>query len=60
VGSSLHDFNQLRFDLFKRPNHFGLSDHERPFFQGEILIPTKIPAKFIRNLNELISQDDFH
>lgn len=60
VGSSLHDFNQLRFDLFKRPNHFGLSDHDKPFFQGEILMPTKIPAKFIRNLNELISQDDFH
>lgn len=54
VGSSLHDFMQLRFDLFKLPNHFGLSDFDRPFFQGEVLIPTKIPAKYIRNLNELI------
>jgi hypothetical protein len=54
IGSSLHDFIQLRFDLFKLPNHFGLSDFDRPFFQGEVLIPTKIPAKFIKNLNELI------
>ncbi len=54
VGSSLHDFMQLRFDLFKLPNHFRLSDFDRPFFQGEVLIPTKIPAKYIRNLNELI------
>ena len=59
IGSSIDDFNQLRFDMFKLPNHFGLSDDEKPFFQGEILVPNKIPIKFIRNLNEQISQDDF-
>lgn len=60
VGSTLHDFNQLKFNLFKLPNHFGLSETDKPYFQGEILVPTKIPAKFIRNLNDLISQDDIH
>jgi hypothetical protein len=60
VGSTLHDFNQLRFKLFKLPNHFGLSENDKPYFQGEILVPIKIPAKFIRNLNDLISQDDIH
>ena len=60
VGSSLHDFNQLRFNLFRLPNHFSLSEADKPYFQGEILVQTKIPAKFIRNLNDLISQNDIH
>ena len=60
VGSTLNDFNQLRFDLFKQPNHFQLSEDDKPFYQGEILIPQKIPAKFIKNLNELILQNDLH
>lgn len=55
VGSTLHDFNQIRFDLFKFPNHFSLSDFDKSFFQGEILVHNKIPVKFIRNLDELIS-----
>lgn len=59
IGASLKDFNQLRFDLFKGPNHFSLSDNDKPFFQGEILVPNSIPARYIRNLNQLITQDDF-
>lgn len=56
VGSTLKDFNQMRFNLFKLPNHFSLSARDRPFFQGEILVLNKIPVKYIRNLDELISQ----
>lgn len=58
VGSTLDDFNQLRFDLFKFPNHFSLSESDRPFYQGEILVPTKIPIQFIKNLDDLLTQHD--
>lgn len=53
VGSTIGDFNQLRFDLFKLPNHFSLSDTDRPYFQGEVLVKNFIPIKFIRNIKEL-------
>ena len=53
VGDTLGDFNQLRFDLFKFPNHFGLNETDRPYFQGEILVPTKIPLQFIKNLDDI-------
>lgn len=53
VGDTFDDFNQLRFDLFKYPNHFRLSEVDRPYYQGEILVPTKIPLKFIKNLEEI-------
>ena len=54
VGDTLDDFKQLRFELFKHPNHFSLSDEERPYFQGEILINEQIPLKYILNINELL------
>lgn len=52
VGDTLNDFNQIRFDLFQHPNHFGLEEFERPYYQGEILVPTKIPVRFISNLDD--------
>lgn len=53
VGDTLSDFRQLRFDLFKLPNHFGLNETDRPYYQGEVLVPTKIPLQFIKNLNDI-------
>lgn len=58
-GASIDDFKRLRFDFFKLPNHFNLSEENKPYFQGEILVSNHIPIKFIKNINELIKQDDF-
>lgn len=59
VGLTINDFKRLRFDFFKLPNHFSLSEENKPYYQGEILVSNHIPLKFIRNINELIKQDDF-
>lgn len=53
VGSTIDDFKQLKFELFKLPNHFSLSDTDRPYFQGEVLVKSFIPIKYIRNIKEL-------
>jgi glutaredoxin len=55
IDISVEDFKQLRFDLLKLPNHFNLSSLEKPFYQGEILVPTKIPINYIKNLDEVMS-----
>jgi hypothetical protein len=60
IGSNLEDFQRYKFKLFKFPNHFELSEIDKPYYQGEILVPTFIPAKYIKNLNDLISNNDFH
>lgn len=60
IGSSLDDFQKYKFELFKFPNHFGLHEIDKPLYQGEILVPTFIPAKYIKNLNDLILNNDFH
>ena len=56
----LFDFQKYNFELFKSPNHFGLPEIDKPLYQGEILVPTFIPAKYIKNLNDLILNNDFH
>ena len=57
VGLTLNDFMKLRFDILKLPNHFNLNDIDKPYYQGEILVPTKIPSEFIRNLDELLNNE---
>ncbi len=55
IGKELSDFKRIRFELFKNPNHFKLSEEERPYYQAEILAKNHIPSKYIKNLNEVIS-----
>lgn len=56
VGSTFNDFEQLRLDIFKYPNHFGLSEDVKPYYQAEILIPKMIPIRYIKNLNALLQK----
>ncbi len=53
IGATLEDFQSIRFDIVQLPNHFNLSDIEKPFYQAEILILEKIPLEFIKNINNL-------
>ena len=55
VGKDLSDFKKIRFDLFKHPNHFKLTEDEKPYYQAEILVKNHIPLKYIKNLNEILS-----
>ena len=55
IGNDLSYFKKIRFDLFKYPNHFKLSEDERPYYQAEILVKSHIPLKYIKNLNEILS-----
>lgn len=55
IGNDLSYFKRIRFDLFKYPNHFKLSEDERPYYQAEILVKNHIPLKYIKNLNEILS-----
>ena len=55
IGKDFSYFNRIRFELFKHPNHFKLSDDDRPYYQAEILVKNHIPAKYIKNLNEILS-----
>jgi hypothetical protein len=55
IGKDLSDLKRIRFDLFKYPNHFKLSEDDRPYYQAEILVKNHIPSKYIKNLNQVIS-----
>jgi len=55
IGNDLSYFKKIRFDLFKYPNHFKLSEDEKPYYQAEILVKNHIPLKYIKNINEILS-----
>jgi ssDNA thymidine ADP-ribosyltransferase, DarT len=54
IGKNLSDFNRIHFDLFKHPNHFKLSENDRPYYQAEILVKNFIPLKYIKNINQIL------
>lgn len=55
IGKDLSDLKKIRFDLFKHPNHFKLTEDEKPYYQAEILVENHIPLKYIKNLKEILS-----
>jgi hypothetical protein len=55
VGGDFSYFKNIKFQLFKYPNHFNISELEKPYYQGEILVYEFIPIEFILNINELKS-----
>jgi hypothetical protein len=54
IGDSIEDFSKIKFELFSNPNHFKLNEFEKPYYQAEILVFTKVPIECIRNINQLI------
>jgi hypothetical protein len=55
IGEDLDDFKNIKFDLFRHPNHFNLSENDKPFYQGEILINECVALEYILNMNELVN-----
>lgn len=50
VGKELEDLQRIHFDTVSAKNYFDLNEEEQPFYQAEVLIPTFIPLKYIRNI----------
>lgn len=50
-GPNFEDFQKIRFDIVKLPNHFGLSDQDRPYYQAEVLVKEFIPIDLINNIH---------
>jgi hypothetical protein len=55
IGEDLAGFKNIKFDLFRHPNHFNLSEDDKPFYQGEILINECVALEYILNINELVN-----
>jgi len=53
IGSTLEDFNRIRFNIVKQQNHFDLAEEDKPFYQAEVLVLEKIPIEFITNISDL-------
>lgn len=51
-GKEMVDLSRVHFQTVKQPNHFGLDDAERPYYQAEILVKTWIPIEYITNINQ--------
>ncbi len=54
IGSTIEDFKRIKFNIVKLRNHFDLSETDKSYYQGEILVFEKIPVKYIRNLYRFI------
>ena len=51
-GNGLDDLKRIRFDICKQPNHFNLSEAEKPYYQAEVMIKEFLSAKYILNLDD--------
>jgi hypothetical protein len=49
-GAYLEDLKRIKFNLCKQPNYFNLEEHEKPYYQAEVMVREFIPAKYIINL----------
>lgn len=51
-GPSISDLEAIHFQTVKQPKHFDLPEHEKPYYQAEVLVKTHIPLEFIVNINQ--------
>jgi len=51
-GGALEDLKRVRFNVCRQPNHFNLTEDEKPYYQAEVMIKEFLPAKYILNLDE--------
>ncbi len=49
AGGRMENFDLIRFDLFNK-RYFDLTPEERPFYQAEVLVHSKIDIKHITNV----------
>lgn len=54
VGSTFQDLKKVNFSITKKRNYFELADHQKPYYQAEILVYSHIPLKYILNINKFI------
>ena len=50
-GGGIEGLKNVKFDVVK-DNFFNLADSDRAYYQAEILVKTKIPIGYIRNINK--------
>ena len=50
-GGGVEDLKNVKFDVVK-DNFFNLVDSDKAYYQAEILVKTKIPIGYIRNINK--------
>lgn len=53
IGNGLEYFNNIDLSLFKHPNHFGVPEDKRRYYQAEILVKNNLPIEFIKNINNV-------
>ena len=52
TGSDLNFIKEnVKLNIVKQPNHFNLSDDEKPYYQAEIMVKDIVELEYIKNLN---------
>lgn len=52
-GGSNAFLKTIRFDIIKRKNYFDLMQHERPYYQAEVLVKNRVGTEMFLNYDEL-------
>ncbi|MBO0936998.1 DUF4433 domain-containing protein [Fibrella sp. HMF5335] len=50
-GPTIEDLMRIRFAVVKQNTHFNLSDEDKPHYQAEVLVKTRLPIEWITNIN---------
>lgn len=50
-GQTLEDLVRIRFAVVRQNTHFDLSDEDKPYYQAEVLVKTRLPIEWITNIN---------
>ena len=52
VGSMIQDLKKVNFSIAKNGKYLELADHQKPYYQAEILVYSHIPLNYILNINK--------
>ena len=53
VGNGIEYFKNIDLSLFRHPNHFGIEQNKRKYYQAEILVKNHLPIEYIKNINTI-------
>lgn len=53
VGDDLKCFQNIDLSLFKHPNHFGIPENKRKYYQAKVLVKNYLPIQFIKNIHNI-------
>lgn len=52
VGCTFQDLKKVNFTIAKNGKYLELADHQKPYYQAEILVYSHIPLNYIFNINK--------